>query len=115
SDGGLDQGFGDGGRVLTPFDQLDDARDLVVQPDGKLVAVGSTYTGGHVLFALARYLADGRLDDSFGNAGQVTTDLGATDQSAASLLLQPDGCLLVAGIYAPRGPSQAVLVRYLPD
>jgi hypothetical protein len=32
---------------------------LVVQPDGKLVAAGASFTGGSYDFALARYNADG--------------------------------------------------------
>ncbi|MFE5769437.1 delta-60 repeat domain-containing protein [Streptomyces sp. NPDC056485] len=47
---------------------------IALQRDGKIVAVGHaiTATGGED-FALARYLPDGRLDQSFGTGGKVFT------------------------------------------
>src|SRR5713226_7566958 len=129
ADGTLDTTFGDpitgtlppgqtgqsplSGVVTTNFGQLDDIHDAVLQADGKIVAVGSTFIGGKVELALARYHNDGSLDTSFGTAGQVTTDLGGVNQSANSLVIQPDGKLVVAGVYAPNGPSDFFLARYL--
>ena len=58
---GLDSAFGTGGRVRTSFGDLTGgANDAVLQPDGKIVAVGfQAYypTTKGVQFALARYLA----------------------------------------------------------
>jgi len=119
ADGSLDTTFGDpglsplSGIVTTNFGQLDDIHDAVLQADGKIVAVGSTFIGGKVELALARYNTDGGLDTSFGTAGQVTTDLGGVNQSANSLVIQPDGKLVVAGVYAPNGPSDFFLACYL--
>src|SRR5438552_119633 len=101
------------GVVTTNFGQLDDIHDAVLQGDGKIVAVGSTFIGGKVELALARYHNDGSLDTTFGTAGQVTTDLGGVNQSANSVVIQPDGKLVVAGVYAPNGPSDFFLARYL--
>ena len=60
-DGSLDATFGTGGRVRTSFGDLNGgANDAVLQPDGKIVAVGfQAYypTPKGVQFALARYLA----------------------------------------------------------
>ena len=113
ADGTLDTTFHTTGVVTRNFGQLDDIHDAVLQADGKIVAVGSTFIGGKVELALARYDNDGSLDTTFGTAGQVTTDLGGVNQSASSLVIQPDGKLVVAGVYAPNGPSEFFLARYL--
>jgi uncharacterized delta-60 repeat protein len=57
SDGSLDSGFGNGGRIRTTFSNDDDVANAVaVQPDGKIVAAGSTFSiQTENDFALARY------------------------------------------------------------
>jgi uncharacterized delta-60 repeat protein len=115
ADGSLDASFNGTGIVTTNFGQLDDVHGLVLQPDGKLVAVGSYFTGSKVDLALARYNADGSLDPSFGAGGKVTTDLGGLNQSTQSAMVQADGKLVVAGVYAPQGASQFFLARYQPN
>ncbi|MGI8638355.1 MAG: FG-GAP-like repeat-containing protein [Pyrinomonadaceae bacterium] len=60
TNGTLDTTFGTGGKVTTTFGGGDGAGGIVIQPDGKIVAVGSTananFSAGN--FALARYLGD---------------------------------------------------------
>jgi uncharacterized delta-60 repeat protein len=59
SSGNLDPAFGAGGKVTTSFGQpLSNAQDLVLQGDGKVVALGGTVdpAAGTGDFALARYL-----------------------------------------------------------
>jgi uncharacterized delta-60 repeat protein len=55
--GTLDASFGAGGTLTTTFNGDDGAGALLVQPDGKIVAVGfsANNTTGHVFIALARY------------------------------------------------------------
>ncbi len=55
--GSLDVGFGAGGTLTTSFNGDDGAGAVLVQPDGKIVAVGfsENNTTGHVFIALARY------------------------------------------------------------
>jgi uncharacterized delta-60 repeat protein len=71
-DGTLDPTFGEGGKVRTRFRAGSSAQAVARQRDGKIVAAGSA--GGD--FAVARYTADGTLDQSFGADGRVTTPLG---------------------------------------
>jgi len=93
SNGSLDATFGSGGTVLTDFGtSVDAASDVVVQPDGKILAAG--IRAGD--FALARYNADGSLDAAFGSAGKVTTDFGSFDQANA-VAVQSDGKIVAAG------------------
>jgi uncharacterized delta-60 repeat protein len=118
SDGSLSPGFGNGGLVLTlfspggaPFGFDEAAAAVLVQPDGRIVAVGSAVTpAGWRVVALARYEIDGSLDASFGDGGKVIDPVSITEQGLAAAL-QPDGRIVVAGTR-----SGGMLVqRYLPD
>jgi len=99
-DGTPDATFGNGGQVSTDFLGLeDDALAVLIQPDGKIVAVGSANDPATFYdFAAVRYLSNGTLDATFGMAGKVHTDFG--DQNfdrARSAALQPDGRIVAAG------------------
>jgi uncharacterized delta-60 repeat protein len=102
-DGSLDRSFGAGGVVRTMFATYGASRayDVAVQPDGKIVAVGMRFRGDDAqddeLFAVARYLPDGRLDRSFSRDGLASVDFGFGDADAAAVALQPNGKVLVAG------------------
>ncbi|MDK9704150.1 MAG: DUF4347 domain-containing protein [Sulfuritalea sp.] len=73
ADGSLDSGFGTNGRVITSLSANGDfARSLALQPDGKIVVVGSAYNGSNSDFALVRYNPDGSLDVTFDSARQDT-------------------------------------------
>ena len=116
ADGTLDMSFGSAGIVTTDFSasSYESASDVRELPDGRLLVAG-TANGD---FALARYLADGSLDPSFGRWGRVTTDLGDhTPDTAATLAVQSDGRIIVGGMSEPNGSNLGgfALVRYLPD
>ena len=105
--GDLDPQFGNAGRVITDLGGAEAALDAALQPDGKLVVVGTSGTGD---FALVRYDTRGVLDPAFGNAGSVLTDFGGTEVALATVV-QPDGKLVVAGRREGSGRG-AVLARY---
>jgi uncharacterized delta-60 repeat protein len=119
--GDLDPSFGLGGRVLTDIDfSTDIAYAVAVQADGKLVAVGTTYTNNDYTdedFAIVRYNADGSPDPGFGANGRVTTDFPGLATVASSVLVQPDGKILVAGGAFPLFTflGNIELARYNPD
>lgn len=93
--GTLDPSFGGDGRVTTDFGSTSQAFDLLLQPDGRIVAGGYAFLN----FALARYLPDGNLDLTFSDDGLVTTAFGPNDSSAIQgMVLQPhNGRLVAAG------------------
>jgi len=108
-DGQLDLSFGEGGKVHTEFfDEQGNvqhaaASSVVLQDDGKILV------GGHVQrddqtrrrnVILARYQPDGSLDPRFGVGGRVETDLARVDDAGNSVLLQPDGKIVVAADHA---------------
>jgi uncharacterized delta-60 repeat protein len=115
SNGLPDPLFGVSGAVTTDFGDVSVAFAVAVQPDGKIVAAGTTgrgeFTSGR--FAVARYLPDGKLDSSFGSKGRVVSDFG--DRGIQAVALQPDGKLLAAGPVDVNHRLQFGLVRYLMD
>ena len=68
--GTLDPSFGNNGWVTTFFPgttSSEQAHGLALQPDGKMIAVGTADTG----MGAARYLPDGLPDPSFGYQGKA--------------------------------------------
>jgi uncharacterized delta-60 repeat protein len=116
ADGSLDATFGSGGRVLTSFAPDEQLNGAALQADGKLIVVGTINlpsTGDD--FLVARYNADGSLDSTFGNGGEVTTDFGSGDV-ARGVAIQSDGRIVVVGSSPGAGVSDNyALARYNTD
>ena len=93
--GSLDPSFNATGIVLTDIGMWEIGWDLALQQDDKAVVVGSSWGPNFnpVRGVLARYLADGTLDSSFGTAGRVLTNLGngGFDYGVAVALRRADG------------------------
>lgn len=98
ADGELDATFGDGGIVVTAGVGAfqGGAYALALQPDGKIVAGGTSRKERTGLFALARYEPDGSLDRRFGEGGKAELTIG-DNAELHDLALQPDGKIVVAG------------------
>src|SRR5204862_7475519 len=108
-DGTPDATFGTGGQVSTDFLGFeDDAFSILIQPDGKIVAVGSANDPATFYdFAAARYLSNGTIDTTFGVAGKVRTDFGDPNfDRARSPALQSDGRIAAPGL--PTSPRERV-------
>jgi uncharacterized delta-60 repeat protein len=114
--GSLDPNFGDGGKVLTGFGPYssEEAHDVVVQPDGRILAAGIRQGARGYDFALARYRRDGSLDKTFGSDGRVTTDFSGYG-SANALVIQPNGKIVVAGHGVDSSFADFALARYDTD
>jgi uncharacterized delta-60 repeat protein len=109
SAGVLDSSFGTQGEVRTDFGgNMDFANRAILQPDGKIIAVGLSRTRDNSEYdaALARYNPDGSLDSTFGNGGLVQSKLG----TASDVALQTDGKILVAA-----NSFAFAAARYNPD
>ena len=121
ADGDLDPTFGPDGKVLTDFDHtVDIANGVAIQPDGKIVVVGTTHGENDFSnedFAVARYNQDGTLDKSFGVGGKVQTDFPNLAAVASSVVVQTDGKIVVAGGAFPLFTflGDFKVVRYNPD
>ena len=97
------------------IDDNGERASVAIQPDGKIVLAKNVDSRG-VDFAMSRYNADGSPDIGFGVNGVVTTDLSNGNQDRLmTLLIQPDGKVILAG--SSQGPSNAsfALARYASD
>lgn len=111
--GRLDAGFGSAGRVVTNLPGLYDyVNGIAIQPDGKIVAVG---TGGFGSFAVVRFTVDGSLDTSFSGDGRVLTSLTPGLEIASGVVIQSDGRIIVVGPSGGQSGDQFGLVRYNSD
>src|SRR5438874_1979734 len=99
--GELDPTFSGDGRQTTVVGCFGEggATGVTIQPDGKIVAVGTTNVGGsHTKqFALARYNPNGSLDTSFSGDGKQETGFGGDFSEATAVALQADGKIVAVG------------------
>jgi uncharacterized delta-60 repeat protein len=121
--GTLDGSFGKGGKVVFDFfGSFDQANGAVLQPDGKIIVVGSaSYDSNNrdIGFALARFNTDGSTDFSFGTGGKQITDFFGAGAKANGVVLQPDGKFVVAGTASDSATrpvaTDIALARYNAD
>jgi len=118
-DGSLDETFGTGG-VAAPYlgGTWSEFRDMVLLPDGKILAVGMQFGPGDPGdFLMARYDATGQLDPAFGTDGVVLTNFDLDNDQAACLAVRPDGRIVVGGTsYQVDELDYALcLAQYMPD
>src|SRR6267143_4720110 len=102
------------GLVTTDVNSSQDdlAFAVVLQPDGKIIAVGTSFTMSASVVVI-RYNANGTLDSTFGSGGITVTSLPSADATAFAATLQADGKLLVAGrSCALSGATGFLLLRY---
>ena len=109
--GSLDTSFSGDGLQTTDFlfGAADQAFDVAIQANGRIVAVG--VAGGGATgndFGLARYNASGILDASFSADGRKRTNFGGSD-SAGGVALQGDGRIVAVGA----GNGEFALARFL--
>lgn len=98
--GALDTTFGTGGIVRNASLSAG-INAIALQADGKIVVGGYLPQSGNSnrQFAVARYLASGSLDTTFGSGGIVTTPVGtsALDSEVYGIAIQSDGKIVATG------------------
>ena len=106
--------FGNKGTVITKVGKSAEINDLIVLPNGDIVAVGYVETPSGSDILLMRYEPYGDLDKSFGKAGKVITDLGTDGDRGNAVTLDRRGRIVVSGVQG--GPdNDFVTLRYMPD
>jgi len=123
ADGTSDTGFGNNGIVSVRYEgHLNWARSMIVQPDNKIVLVGHSEqisVNDYGNFVAVRLHADGTKDSSFGVNGRVDYNVGAgsgdSEDASQSLVLQPDGKIVIAGGISTSLSGGAALMRLNTD
>jgi uncharacterized delta-60 repeat protein len=116
----LDPTFGNGGSVINqfifpPHHFSSSVRDLAVQPDGKIVIVGTWgwYPPQHIV--IIRYNADGSRDASFGNGnGEVSVGFPGQRIDASGIAIQTDGRIVVVGSLLGSNTHEFLVMRFAP-
>jgi uncharacterized delta-60 repeat protein len=116
--GGLDNSFGIGnGRIQLPLGPgIDGFAALGLQPDGRIVAFGTTEQGSANIATFVRLTSAGLPDSTFGADGKILIDSWeARDATGylwgASVAFQPDGKIVAAGSAFSGTGDNACLVR----
>jgi len=116
-DGNLDTSFGDGGKVLANIEpnHNDYLENIALQPDGKIVAAGYYVVSSGPLHGynsqLARFNANGSLDESFGDGGKIILKLSEKYDWLSAVAVRPDGRIVVGGSLN----SHFLLMGFNPD
>lgn len=100
ANGTQDFGFGSDGLVRIDFSYPEQLRDILIQPDGKILVGGYR----NEVFGVVRLTTTGALDSSFGTGGIATLDFSPYRDVLTSMALQSDNKIVVAG-YAPLTPT----------
>jgi uncharacterized delta-60 repeat protein len=111
-DGSFDPTFNGNGRLGIDAGGFDEADAVALQPDGRLVAAGSTSVTAAA--AVWRIAPNGSLDTSFDGDGTLRLDEGA-DAFFLGLALQPDGKIVLTGSTTVNDNGDAVVHRLNPD
>lgn len=117
ANGTLDNTFSGDGKVTTNlFDSTAVANSVVLQSNGRIIigGYGADPTSDNSNFLMLRYTANGTPDNSFGKSGIVTTDFDGAFDEVSSIILQPDGHIVAAGVAFNRKADNGdyALARY---
>lgn len=124
--GVLDDSFGTHGVTLAFQDTSAFVRGIARQTDGKFVVVGQAGTGLATpkSIVIARFSAEGVLDDGFGDHGVIAIGLTGSPIAlgANAVVIDGDGNIIVGGtatgpsnVKDGAGPSVFLIVRLLPS
>ena len=117
--GDLDRSFGQGRVLATDVGRLGIAHSVALQRDGKIVLAGEEHERWPPGIVVARYLPNGTLDRTFGEAGIVRTARRWWVGSGFDVAIQSDGKIVTgASFFVDRNGEHIALfavVRYLPS
>ncbi len=112
TDGSLDRTFGQDGISRHSFSpDADEALSLALASDGNIVIAGCIRNGSPNRFLIARFLADGSVDNGFGANGSVIIPFSSTAALALAVAVQPDGKVVAAGFGSNGINNDFALVR----
>ena len=99
SNGTLDTSFGINGKVITTLNTSysDLITDLVIEPNGNIIAGGFTSSENNPWMCMVRYTSNGTVDTSFGTNGVVINN--DDNSRSCTLARQVDGKIIMGGCF----------------
>lgn len=113
--GAPDTTFGTNGKVVIDVDNSSSDTPIAkldIDITGKIYAVGTTQTGGSSYFYLLNFNNNGTLNTNFSFDGKVLVNFGGLSSYGQTVLLQPNGRVLVAG-YTGGLKDSSSIARFL--
>lgn len=96
--GDLDTTFSNDGKDVRDIRSgVDEANDVVLQTDGKMVLSGSSANGSDDDFLVMRYKTDGQLDSTFSSDGVMLIDVAGVYDIAEAAAIQPNNKIVIVG------------------
>ncbi len=121
TNGSLDTSFNNTGYATVDINgsSFDESFNLTLQTDGKIILVGRTAQlpgtpDLHFDLAVMRFTTNGTPDMTFNGTGILTIDTSGADEVGQSVIVQPDGKILIGGSRSTNN-SQGVLIRLNPN
>jgi uncharacterized delta-60 repeat protein len=114
-DGTLDNSFDADGKMLYDVPgYLASAYNIKVLANGKIVVAGFLSDQNQIVRygLLARFNANGSIDNTFGTNGLIIHNVGTANNDIYNLALQADGKIVVAGTATVSGHAQYVALRF---
>jgi uncharacterized delta-60 repeat protein len=123
TDGTFDTSFEGDGQVTTVRSGTQWANSIAIQPDGKIVVAGTEFDPAVMVahFLVARYLATGQQDTTFGTGGiGVSPDGASRSAHSGEIAVQGNGKIALAGWTEIRAPNSGnvpdfAVARFLGD
>ena len=117
SNGTLDTTFNGTGKLIIQLilsvNSLNEGlNSVIIQPDGKIVAVGCARGPEKGYFLVLRLNSNGSFDNSFDSDGIVTTAIGTQFDCAFGVALQSSGKIVAVGSSNSGSSDQASIVSY---
>jgi uncharacterized delta-60 repeat protein len=118
SNGSSDLQFGDNGTVLHSLDGglLNDAWDVALKADGRIVVCGTAGPSGTPRPAIACFQANGSPDVTFGgtNEGHIVDNAPGSEGGFYSLAIEAGDTIVCAG-YSKAATEDFLIARYAPN
>lgn len=115
--GQLDEDFEIDGKLQIQFapNIWDEAQDVAIAADGKIIVGGFAAIGDAFQYALVRLQFNGTLDNGFGESGRVSTTLASKENFGRAMALQSDGKIVIAGQVSSLANGDFGVVRVTTD
>lgn len=109
-----DTSFGNNGEIVidaSGAEVTDDAKGVLLQPDGKIVIAGSRSNGTDNDLVVVRLTSAGGLDTSWDGDGLAVVNAGGNEQSTG-VAVQADSKIIVSGASDKNGTVDSLIARF---